>query len=95
MKTNKISLSTLFAIGSFLFGTLLFIAFQITKDKSLLFIGLFYVLFAILFNSMILFQLMYELFTSPEKEETLIKILILLSNIPIAYLYFILTLNNQ
>lgn len=95
MNLNKLSFSTLFAIGSFLIGTLLFITFQITKEESLLFVGLFYVLFALFFNSIILSYLLNEFIFYPNKEETAIKILILLSNIPIAYLYFTLTINNQ
>jgi len=91
----KTSFSTVFAIVSFCIGTLLFLAFQITKEESLLFIGLIYVLFAIFFNMLILINLFYEFLFKSHKEETAIKILILVSNIPIAYLYFTLTLNNQ
>jgi hypothetical protein len=94
MKINKISFSTLFAIGSFLIGTILFVLFQITKNENLLFIGFFYVLFAIFFNTLVFFSLVHELLFKINKEETIIKILILLSNIPIAYLYLILTVKN-
>ena len=95
MKITKISFSTLFAIGSFLIGTLLFLSFQITKNENLIYIGFFYVLLALFFNSLVLIYLVNRLIFFSEKEETAIKILILLSNIPIAYLYFTLTLNNQ
>lgn len=95
MNLNKISFSTLFAMGSFLIGTLLFLSFQLTKNESLIIIGLCYVLLAILFNSILLLHLLYEFAFKSKKEETAIKILIVLSNIPIAYLYFTLTLNNQ
>jgi len=95
MKITKISFSTLFAIGSFLIGTLLFLSFQITKNENLIYIGFFYVLLALFFNSLVLIHLVNRLIFYSEKEETTIKILILLSNIPIAYLYFTLTLNNQ
>ncbi|MES2810851.1 MAG: hypothetical protein V4670_00140 [Bacteroidota bacterium] len=95
MKINNVSFSTLFAIGTFTIETLLFLFYQISKFETLLFVGFAFLLLAILFNGMILFHLVYELIISPEKEETAIKILIVLSNIPIAYLYFTLTLNNQ
>lgn len=94
MELNKISFSTLFALGSFCIGTLLFLMFQITKSESLLLIGLGYVLLAIFFNSILLLYLFYEFVFKSKKEETAIKILILVSNIPIAYLYFTLTINN-
>jgi len=85
MKINNTSFSTLFAIGTFAIGTLLFIAFQITKFETVLMMGLAYLLLAIIFNSMILFHLVYELFSKSKKEETIIKILILLINNPITF----------
>ena len=95
MKLKKISFSTLFAMENFLIGTILFLSFQITKNENLIYVGFFYVLLALFFNSLVLIHLVYRLLLYAEKEETAIKILIVLSNIPIAYLYFTVTLNNQ
>lgn len=93
MKTIKLSFSTLFAIGSFVIGTLLFVLYQVSKNDIILLSGCLYVLLASLFNGLLLLHLIYELLFFNQKEETFIKILILLSNIPIACLYFTLLFN--
>jgi hypothetical protein len=58
---------------------------------GIIIVGLFYVIFAIFFNGFILLQLFFELLTLPnERQNTVVKILILLANIPIAILYFLI-----
>ena len=81
--------STQLAIGSFLIGTFLLILFITTHKAILLEIGLIYVMVAIALNLIMLFRLLYLLFTHKNHQEYYtIKILILLANIPIAFVYF-------
>lgn len=96
MKTlHHISFSTLFAIGSLLIGTLLFVLYMLVQEDSILIAGFLYVAAAVLFNLIIFVNLMYEFITVPnERTETAIRILILISNIPIAYMYFTLVFNK-
>lgn len=86
----KSKFSTQFAIVSFGTGTILLISylgFPELGDK-MLYIGFFTVLFLIVFNLLILINLII-LFAKYPKHRTavLIKILLLLSNIPIALYY--------
>ncbi len=81
--------STQLAIGSFTIGTLLLILFLTTHEGILLGIGLLYVIAATATNLIMLFRLLYLLFTHKNHQEYYtIKILILLANIPIAFVYF-------
>lgn len=90
---NQISFSTLFAICCFIIGTILLIAYRTTHNDILLVIGFFYVIAAVFFNAIILLNLLYQLATIPrERTESAIRILILLSNIPVAILYYNLVL---
>lgn len=93
-QSNQISFPTLFAIGSFLIGTALFLFYLTFPNDDLLVIGFFYVAAAILFNLIILIHLSYQLIAVPtERTENTIRILILTSNIPIAWMYFNLVIN--
>ncbi len=82
--------STPFALVSFTIGTILFILYHIVSDNSgILILGFFYVLFALLFNGLILLHLLYELIIFSNKRKYIfIKILILISNIPIVMIYY-------
>ena len=85
--------STKLAIGSLIIGTLLFLSYELFPNHSLIMAGLIYVLIAILLNTIILFHLLYELVVLPNKEETLIRVLIVISNIPIACFYLSIILH--
>lgn len=81
------------SISSFLLGTLLLIVYLITKSEKLLFIGLLYVFFMSIIN--ILHLLATIIFHFQEKrntKDTLIKIGLILTNIPIAYLYTVIVI---
>ncbi|MDX6183743.1 hypothetical protein SGQ44_16140 [Flavobacterium sp. Fl-77] len=83
--------STELAIGSFIISTLLFILY-ITAKKSadILIIAAPFIASAILLNLIMLSHLT-DLFVrkSQHRKDIAVKILILLSNIPIAFLYYL------
>ncbi|SHJ08404.1 hypothetical protein [Flavobacterium terrae] len=95
MKTIKnIPFSTIFALGSFGIGTLLFISYMIFQNFNIIVIGFFYVYAAVILNILVLLNLLYQLYSKSNKEDILIRILILVSNIPIAYFYYIIVDNK-
>lgn len=81
--------STELAIASFGTGTLLFAAHRQFPDVAEIgIIGMYYLVFALFINGLVLLKLLYHFFRQPGHREYLaIKILILLSNIPIAVFY--------
>ncbi|WNM18547.1 hypothetical protein [Flavobacterium capsici] len=91
---TPVSFSTYLAIGSFIIGTILFILHQIFPNEDYIFIiGFFYVLFAILLNSLVLLNLLYQFIINEAERETIaIRMLILLANIPITLLYFFIVI---
>lgn len=97
-KTQKIQgkFSTYLAITSFGIGTLFLILHLLFESFYVIFCGYFYVLVAIVVNFITLLYLFYLLiFSRFDKETVIIRILILLSNIPIALLYLNIVLNNH
>jgi hypothetical protein len=89
--------STYLALVSFSIGTVLLVLHLVfPREEGIFILGFFYVLFAILINSLSLLNLCYRFITEPENRETnAIRILILLSNIPIALLYFYIVIHNN
>lgn len=80
--------STQLAIGSFIIGTILLIMHLLFPNGNLLFVGFLYVIIAILVNLLMLLQLLYLLLTQKNHQDYFTtKILILLANIPIAFVY--------
>lgn len=80
--------STQLAIGCFLVGTLLLILHVLFPGGYLIAIGAVYVALALLVNFFTLLNLLYLLFTQKNHVEYYtIKILLLLANIPIAFVY--------
>lgn len=80
--------STQLAIGSFLIGTLLLVLHLLNPTGELFAIGFFYLAFATLFNLIVLFKLWFLYFTQKNhREYYTIKILILLTNIPVVFVY--------
>lgn len=82
--------STELAVGCFTIGTLFFILFLTLTDNSfILLIGFVFIILATPLNIIMLTHLLYHFYIRPyERKYIGTKILILLSNIPIALLYF-------
>ncbi len=95
-ENKPVSFSTYLAIGSFVIGTLLLLLYlSIPSYMEIIIFGYLYVLFATLINSIVLLNLCYQFITKPlERESIAIRILILLSNIPITILYIFIIFNN-
>ena len=82
--------STELAIGSFIVSTILFVLYIITNASSnVLIIAFPFVVSAIVLNAIMLFHLIDKFISLPEyRKDIAVKILILLSNIPITLLYY-------
>lgn len=95
------SASTELALGCFAIGTLFFILFLTLQDNSfILIIGFIFIVLASLLNIIMLTNLLYHFYILPKQRKYIgTKIAVLLSNIPIAFLYlgiiFYLTLANS
>lgn len=89
----KWAVSNELAICSFAIGTLLLLAYKaIPYNDNVFIIGFFYLLFAIVINTIMLLYLIFLCFILPDERENLaLRIILLLCNIPISilYLYFI------
>jgi hypothetical protein len=82
--------STELSIGCFTIGTLFFTLFLTLQDTSFVFIiGFIFIIMALILNAIMLTHLLHHFSILPQQRKYIgVKILILLSNIPIAYLYF-------
>ena len=88
-------LSTQIAITSFVIGTILLIAYLLLLNSSLLQIGIIYLIIAFLVNLIMLVYLIYLWITQKNHQEYFtIKILIMLANIPIAFVYLKIVVEN-
>jgi hypothetical protein len=93
---NNSKFSTYLALGSCFFGTVLFVAFMYKPGITLLYMGFYYVLCAVIVNGLVFLSLGVELLLSWEnRENILIKMLIMLANIPIVFLYLYLLFNSN
>jgi hypothetical protein len=99
MVTNKTpgKFSTYLAITSFSIGTLLLaIHLCFPNNIEILVTGFFYIILALLVNSITLFHLLYHFIINQFERETIaIRILILLANIPITLIYLNIIFNNN
>ncbi|PKB18079.1 hypothetical protein [Flavobacterium sp. 5] len=86
---QKWAFSNELAIGSFIIGTLLLLTLKAMPYESMvLYIGLCYVLFAIVINSIMLLYLIFLCIILPDDRKDLaLKIILLLCNIPITIVY--------
>ena len=76
------------AIASFALGSLLFLLFYRTELMLFSIIGLVFLGIAIPLNSIFLLRLLYELFTTKGyRKQLLVTIMMILINIPVAYVY--------
>lgn len=94
--TQSSKFSTQLALGSFVIGTLLLcIHLAVPDEEIILIIGFLYVLFAGFINGIVFLNLLFHFTLNPFQRENLaIKMLLLLSNIPIAFLYFFILTQN-
>lgn len=99
METNyqfkDLPFSTQLAIFSFGIGTLLFLTHFIFPNYfPIVVFGYIYLLIAIVINIITFLYLIYQFTKEQDTEDIIIRILILLSNIPIAFLYAYIVLNK-
>lgn len=99
METNyqfkDLPFSTQLAIVSFGFGTILLVTHFIFPNYfPILVFGYIYLILAILINTLTFFYLVYLFSKETNVEDLIIRILILLSNIPIAFLYAYVVLHH-
>lgn len=93
---NDSKFTTYLAIGSFGLGTLLFLAFLAHPNPTLIYIGICYLLCALLVNTVAFISLFIELLIRwNNRENIIIKMLILLANLPIAFLYLNIIFNYE
>ncbi len=87
--------STQIAIASFVLGTLLLLAFLTTKHEYVLLAGFYYVLLALATNLVVLGNLLYQCARLHNHRDYYgIKILLVLANIPIAFVYLKIIINS-
>lgn len=84
------SASTELALGCFTIGTLFFILFLTLRDNSfILIIGFVFVVLAALLNIIMLTHLLHHFSILPQQRKYIgLRIVVLLSNIPIGFLYY-------
>lgn len=89
-------LSTQIAIASFGIGTLLFLLHQLFPKEEIIFVsGFFFVLIALFVNGVVLLNLIHHfIFFSNHREYFGIKILLVMANLPIAALFFYITITS-
>lgn len=98
METTSIDQITVigknFAKYSFLIGTVLLLIYCTTRYDPLISIGLFYVFLAAISNSIILLTALIMIIIYPRYYPQLLKTaLIILLNLPIAFIYFLIVTN--
>lgn len=89
-KILKLHFSSQIAVLSFLIGTSLFISYFIfPKSDNIIFIGITYVLIALIINIMVIINLSITFISEPNQRKNIaIQTAIVLANIPIAITYF-------
>lgn len=82
--------STELALGCFTIGTLFFSLFLTLEDTSFIFIiGFIFIVMAVPINVIMFGHLIHNYLILPQHRKYIaVKLLILLSNIPVAFLYF-------
>jgi hypothetical protein len=87
------SASTELALGCFAIGTLFFILFLTLQNNSfILLIGFVFIILATPLNIIMLTHLLYHFYILPQQRKYIaIRISILLSNIPVAFFYYLIT----
>ncbi len=86
--------SLLYALTSFLIGSILFALFYWTEYIGIALFGLLFIIIAIALNSAFLIRLLIKMTSKQEdKREYLTSILVLTINIPIAIIYLKIAMN--
>jgi hypothetical protein len=87
--------STELTAGCFTIGTLFFVLFLTIQDTSFIFIiGFIFIIAAVFLNIIMLTHLLYHFYILPHQRKYIgAKIVILLSNIPVAFLYYSILIN--
>ncbi len=86
--------SLLYAAASFLIGSILFTLFYWTEYIGIALIGILFIIVAIILNSAFLIKLAVNITSEKaDKKKYLTSILILITNIPIALIYFKIVMN--
>lgn len=82
--------STELAFGCFIVGTIFFIFFLTLQDTSFAFIiGCIFIIMALPLNAIMLAHLLHHFYILPQQRKYIgVKILILLGNLPVAFLYY-------
>lgn len=76
------------AIGSFGFGTILFLAFILSHHEAVAVFGLFYIILAVAVNGyMLVWLLARRFFTAEAGEDIVPAVALILANIPVAFVY--------
>jgi len=85
------------AIGTFIISTVLFAFYMfLNKNSNVLVFAFPFVVSILLLNGIMLFHLTgHFIKLYDERKEIAVKILLLLSNIPIAFLYYVITINRD
>jgi hypothetical protein len=93
-KTFEETQSIDLAIGSFIIATILFALYMVSNESSnVLVLASPFIVSAIILNVIMLFHLLDNFIRNYEMRKDIgIKILILLSNIPITFLYYIIVM---
>jgi hypothetical protein len=89
--------TTELAVGCFTIGTLFFSLFLTLQDTSFVFIiGCIFIILAVPLNAIMFLHLLHHFYILPKQRKYIAaKTLILLGNIPIAFLYFSILKNLQ
>lgn len=93
MYKNTIKFGITTAIISFMIGSLILLSYIIVKDLSIAVSGYFYLICASIINLIIVIFLLFKAYNKKEKRKIYFKtILIMLINIPIAFIYFLIAM---
>lgn len=86
--------STELAVGTFIISTFLFILYILSNENSIVFVVAWpFALAAIVVNSIMLFHLIEKFIHLPQQRKEIgIKLLVLVSNVPITFLYYLIVM---
>jgi len=83
------------ALIFFVIGTILLLGYLITKNDTLILIGWFYVIIAVITNVIIEIILLFILIKNKENRvKTTLNIILIALNLPIAFIYFLIVINT-
>ena len=86
--TGIVKTSRLVALLSFVLGSLILLLFYLTENTLFMLLGSVFLFGAVILNSILLIGLVLRYSESSGQKEVMFSILIILTNIPIAYCYY-------